>query len=92
MTVHLTTSLCTPNTMTSTYQYKTCSRSNSIADAYESEKNKFFIDLVPQDTQPKEKGKVLGFERHTIDLKIHLYHKSLPMSSYHLLSHVFPQT
>ena len=29
------------------------------------------------DTQPKGKRKVLGFEKHTIDLKMHPYHRSL---------------
>ncbi|MCJ1267390.1 hypothetical protein MMC22_007275, partial [Lobaria immixta] len=32
---------------------------------------------LKEDTQPKRKGKVLGFERHTIDLKMHPYHRSL---------------
>ena len=30
-----------------------------------------------EDIQPKRKGKVLGFERHTVDLKMHPYHRSL---------------
>ena len=29
------------------------------------------------DTQPKGKVKILGFERHTIDFKMHSYHRSL---------------
>ena len=84
-----------------------------MAGTYESEKDKFFIDLVPQekktvstnsnvprllnvfsqpattdtqpkkdiqpkaDIQPKGKKKVLGFKRHTVDLKMHPYYKSL---------------
>ena len=42
---------------------------------------------APTDIQPKAdilskgKGKVLGFEKHTVDLKIHPYHKSLRFST-----------
>ena len=42
-----------------------------------------FFWSAPTDTQPKadiqskRKGKILGFKRHTIDLKMHLYHRSL---------------
>ena len=36
-----------------------------------------FSWLAPTATQLKEKGKVLGFEKHTVDLKMHLFHRSL---------------
>ena len=35
------------------------------------------------DTQSKRKGKILGFERHIIDLPMHLYHRSLCLSITH---------
>ena len=36
-----------------------------------------FSRSAPTDTQSKRKGKVSGFERQTVDLKMYLYHRSL---------------